>query len=149
MKKYLPRYLLFWAPAFALSLFFRGDLMQFHALRWFFTFFMLLGWGINTAMAAYHYPRKVLSGLLMYAGAHVLLITWLYSLTDRSPALYYLAGAFSFTPLDILVTALLDFNIMHELYAALTVIALCLLGWAAGALYRRTNPNPYRPKIGR
>jgi len=149
MRKFILRYLFFWAPAFILSFFFRGGLMQLYTLKWFFAFFMLFGWGVNTAMAAYHYPRRTMSGILMYVGFNILAIVGLYSWDGVNRAVYYLGGIFSFTPLDILVVALLDFNIPHELYVALLVFCICSLGWIAGMLYRRVNPDPYRPKMGK
>ena len=149
MRKYWLRYLIFWAPAFAVACFYNNGSSLSLALQWALALLMVGGWAINTAMAAAYSPRKVLSALFMYLGAHLLIITTFYqhNTGTRGPAFRLLCGAFSFTPLDIIVTALLDFTIPHELYLAFFLTAVCALGYVAGLLYRWHNPNPYRPRI--
>lgn len=150
MRKYLLRYLIFWAPAVLVACLFNNASPLSQILQWFFAFFMLLGWCANTAMAAYHYPRRTLSVLLMYLGINLLAIVALYNINTGSSAsmlLLRLGGLLSFTPLDILVMALLDFSIPHEIYVTVGVVILCFLGWLAGLFYRRIHPNPYRPTM--
>lgn len=149
MKKYLLRYLIFWAPALLLSLFFRADTPISHILQLFFGFFLLFGWAVNTGMAAYAYPRRMLGALLLYTGANLLLINMQYmgllSFLGRNSRA--VTGILSYTPLDIFLQKLLDFKIPHELYITAAIAILSFAGWLLGILYRYHNPDPYRPKI--
>lgn len=166
MKKYYLRYLFFWVPAVLIACFFNNASMISQVLQWFFASFMVLGWTINTAMAAYTFPRRTLSTLLVYAGVMLLIIVGLYNyafdpassrilqqLNSSFPGLNTgllfrrLGGLLSFTPLDIFVQALLDFAIPHEIYITLFLVGACLIGWICGLVYRFIRPNPYRPKI--
>lgn len=150
MKKYFLRYLIFWAPAVIIALFFNSALMVSQVLQWFFAFFMLFGWAVNTGMAAYRYPRKTLSSLLIYLGVNLLIIVWLYStsLDSRtSRMLVKIGGIFSYTPQDILLKALLEFNIPHEIYITFLIVLLCFIGYLCGLIARRVRPSPYQPRI--
>ena len=150
MKKYLLRYLIFWLPAVLAAYFYNNASAASQVLQWFCAFFMVLGWAVNTSMAAYRYPRKTMALLLGYAGIHILIITMLYSAQYGTAAEMFLlryGGMFSYRPLDIVVMALLDFNIMHEMYVTLFLVFLCFAGFAAGVFYRRLVPDPYRPRI--
>lgn len=152
MRKYYLRYLFFWAPAFFVACFFNNPSMLSQILQWFFAFFMLFGWAVNSAMAAYHFPRTVFSSLLVYLGVNLLITTGLYHISSGSAMsrlLMRIGGLLSFTPLDIVVTALLDFTIPHEVYVVAAVTCVCLAGWLAGVAYRRIHPNPYRPRISK
>jgi hypothetical protein len=150
MKKYMLRYLIFWAPAFLAACFFNNTSPLSQALQWFFAFFMVLGWCVNTGMATYHHPRKMLSNLLLYLGVNLLLITFLYNINAGSVAnriIMRAIGIFSYTPLDIFVMRLLDYNIPQEVYVTFFLFLACLLSWLAAFIYRKLNPNPYRPRI--
>ncbi|MDL2233053.1 hypothetical protein LJC63_05675 [Ruminococcaceae bacterium OttesenSCG-928-L11] len=148
MRKYMVRYLIFWLPAVLVACFYNNPTSLSHGLQWIFAILMLLGWTVNTAMASYHFPRRTLSLILMYLGINMIAALLLYSIDYTLPILR-LAGILSFTPLDILIVALLDFTIPHELYMVGLVVGLAVLGWAAGLLYRRFHPNPYRPHFSK
>ena len=148
MKKYWLRYLLFWAPAFLVACLYNNPSALSQSLQWTFAVLLVTGWAVNTAMLAYHAPRTALSALLIYFGTHLLAITQLYRYSGAHDSLVrLLCGAFSFTPLDVIVRALLDFTIPHELYIAFFLTAVCALGYLAGLFYCWHNPNPYRPRI--
>ena len=150
MKKHLLRYLIFWAPAVIVACFFNNMTTVSQALQWFLAFFMLLGWTVTTGMASYHFPNRILSLLLMHLGINMLLIVALYNLNIGSRwtfVMLRLFGLFSFTPLDIIVNALINFNIPHEIYVTVLLFFSCMLGWIAGFIYRKLNPDPYRPHI--
>jgi hypothetical protein len=100
-------------------------------------------------MAARFYPRNMLAAIMLYFGAGITLTALLYSGQLRSlPAnSRVIAGIFSYTPLDIFLRKMLDFNIMHEAYIISGITALCLFGWLLGLLYRYHNPDPQRPRI--
>jgi hypothetical protein len=111
---------------------------------------MLLGWGVNSAMGAVRHARGILSALLIYLGANLILIEITYNIRAEPQALRMiskLAGTFSFTPLEVALHAVLDFNIPHEMYIAAAIFAICLAGWAAGVVYARFHPDPYRPRM--
>lgn len=151
MKKYYLGYLAFLLPALAVSLFYNNNTTPSIVLQWFCGFFMLFGFGVNTASAAYKYPRSAMSFILCYTGLNLLMATWLYSSsygTTQYTILRHYAGALSYVPLEIMVDALLDFNIPHEVYIILLVAACCLIGFLFGVVRRRVIPNPYRPRIG-
>jgi hypothetical protein len=149
MKRYILRYLFFLTPALLVSLFFRNASAASQVLQWFTAFFMVLGWAVNTGMAAYYYPRDVLGLMLVYAGANLALINLVYHNTwgSRSGWLGELMGAASFTPLQIFVRALIDLNIQQEVYVLAGMVACCAAGYLAGLLARRIYPNPYHPRI--
>lgn len=149
-KNYLI-YFIFLLPALIVSLFFKNDTMLSISLRWFFAFFMLLGFGVNTASAAYRYPRATMSFILIYTGANLLIITAFYASAYNSMPYIFLrdyGGALSYVPLGIMVEALLDFNIQQEVVVTLLTAACCGLGYIFGVVRRRVNPDPYSPRIG-
>lgn len=150
MRKYILRYLIFWLPAAITFYVYHNSSMLSQVLQWFFAFFMLLGWAVNTGMAAYHYPRKVLSLIFGYTGVNVLLTVILYR-SFTGTTLHYVmgnfGGLFSYNPLDVFVMAIVDFNISHELYVLGFLVACCLLAYIIAIIYRWMNPNPYRPRI--
>jgi hypothetical protein len=154
VKKYLVRYVIFWLPAALVAYLFNNSMAASHILLWFTAFFFLLGWGVNTGMAAYRYPRAVLAALLTYTGVHLIVIELLYRQDGRTllgVLLRRVGGAFSFIPLDMFVKALRQYSpsIPHELYATVLLIAVCLIGYLAGLLRRRSHPDPYHPVMGR
>lgn len=153
MGKYLVRYLIFWLPAVCVAYFFNNPSLPSQALQWFFAFFMLLGWSVNTGMAAYHYPRSAMAALLTYAGFNILVIAVLY-MQDYRSALYQVlrgyGGVFSFKPLDILLQSLKPFTgvaLPWEYLVLFILLAGCLLGYIIGLVQRRVSPNPYSPRI--
>lgn len=153
MKRYLLRYLIFWLPALAVSYLFQGGGLVYDLPRWFFASFMILGFSVNTAMAAYHYPRKTLSALLAYGGFNILVIVMLYS-TDYRQGLHIVmkkfGGILSFQPLSIYVEHLRPITSVQlpwEFVVLCVILAGCLLGYLAGLFQRRIHPNPYRPRI--
>ncbi len=151
MRKYIVRYLIFWAPAAAVSLFFFGRSQASQTAQWFCAAFMVLGWAINTGMASRHYPRATLALLLGYLGANILLIVGLYNTPQLSPLHSFLsdyAGIFSYKPLDIIIVAIVDFSLRHEFVVTYALAGLCFCGWLIGQLYRRARPDPYRPTMG-
>lgn len=149
-KNYLI-YLVFLLPALFVSLFYNNDTMLSIVLQWFFGFFMLIGFGVNTASAAYRYPRATMSFVLSYTGVNLLIITAFYaSAYDSLPyiVLRDYGGALSYVPLGIMMDALLDFNIQHEVVITLLIAACCFIGYIFGIVHRHVKPDPYRPKIG-
>jgi hypothetical protein len=150
MKKYILRYLIFWLPAVLAACWYGNSSPLSKGLQWFFAFFLIFGWSVNTAMAAVHFPRGTLSLILLYLGVNFLLIMGLYSVNTATAAgrvLLRMGGLFSFTPLDILIVALLDYSIPHEIYVTAGLVILCFLGWMAGVLVRRLYPPSYRPMV--
>jgi hypothetical protein len=150
VKKYLLRYAIFWLPAVLVAYLFNNNMEISHILLWFTAFFMLLGWAVNTGMAAYYEPSSAIAALMTYTGAHLLIILFLYNTDSRSGlgvVLRQAGGALSFIPLDIFVTALRRYSpsIPHELYVTGFLVACCLAGYLAGLFRRRSRPNPYRP----
>ncbi len=154
MRKHLLRYLLFLAPAFLATLAgrcFPDAGAGLAAARWFFAFLMLLGYGLCTAAFAYRMPRAAAAFILYYTGINLLIITLLYSAQYGTAAYEVLrdyGGALSYVPLEILVEALLDFNVRQEVFVTLLIAASCTIGCLAGLLRRRVSPDPYRPTIG-
>lgn len=151
MRKYYFGYLVFLLPALMVAMIYSNNTQLSIALQWFFGFFMLFGFGVNTSSAAYRYPRSAMSFILLYTGINLLAATWLYSSsygTLQYEMLRRYGGALSYVPLEIMVDALLDFNIPHEVYVILTVTACCLIGFVFGVVRRRVNPDPCRPTIG-
>lgn len=152
MKKYLLRYFIFWLPAVLVAYFYNNAGMLSQTLQWVCAILMIVGWSVNTGFAAYYYPMTTLSILLFYSGVSVIVITAQYMTQYGSIAhtlLHQWGGIISYKPLDILVMAILDFNIPHEIYVVGALIALCAVGLAAGLIQRRIHPNPYHPKIMR
>jgi hypothetical protein len=148
MKKHILRYGIFWLPAVLAACLYTSSSPLSQGVQWFFAFFLIFGWSVNTAMAAVHFPRGTLSLLLLYLGVNFLLIVGLYNVntaTASGRVLLRLGGLFSFTPLDILIVALLDFPIPHEIYVTAGLVILCFLGWMAGVLVRRLYPSSYSP----
>lgn len=153
MRSYLLRYLIFWLPAALMSYVFNFEGETVHVIQWFCVFFMLFGWGVNTGMAAYHYPRSTLSALLTYTGFNIIVIAVMY-VSAEGEGLYLvtrsIGGIFSFGPLDALVQALKNFSgLMWEMCATGTLIAVCVIGYVVGLVQRRVSPNPYRPRIAK
>lgn len=149
-KNYLG-YFFFLLPALAVSIFFNNDTQVSIVLRWFFAFFMLIGFGVNTASAAYRYPRATMTFILVYTGVNLLIITAFYASAYNSLAYVILrdyGGALSYVPLGIMVDALLDFNIQQEVFVTFLVAGCCLVGYVFGLVHRRVSPDPYRPRIG-
>ena len=148
MNKYLIRYLIFWAPA-VLSAYFLahfGGIMQ--VAQWFFGFFMLFGWAINSGMAAYSYPRVTLAFILTYIGVNALLIAALVRQPFGSVGyriLDHVAGAFTYRPLYMFYQAL-EFS-FREMWVAGIVAGACMLGLICGALNRQVKPDPFRPRF--
>lgn len=151
MRKYYFGYLVFLLPALIVSLFYNNNSTISVALQWFFAFFMLFGFGVNTSSAAYKYPRQTISLILFYTGLNLLISTWLYASsygTLQYTILRHYAGALSYVPLEIIVDALLDFNIPQEVYVTLLVSVCGFIGLIFGVVRRRVSPDPYRPTIG-
>ena len=150
MKKYLLRYLFYWAPAFLASLLLRDAGTAAQVLRLFCAFFMLFGWAVNSGMAASREPRRTMAAILLYLGFALLMVNALYTGALQSrlgSAGVVLGGIFSYTPLEAIVDKMRDFRIPHEYYLTLGVAALCAIGWLLGLLYRFHNPDPSRPVI--
>ena len=117
-------------------------------IQWFFGFFMLLGWTVNTIMATYSHPRQALAFILAYFGINALLIIALSRApfsSARHVILDHTAGAFTFRPLYMLYQALRDFSIFQELWIAVIITMACGVGFVCGMFYRQVRPNPYRP----
>ena len=88
--------------------------------------------------------------MLVYLGVNMILIEIIYNIRAGPQAMRLisrLAGTFSFTPLEVILGALLDFNIPQEIYITAAIFIICLAGWAVGLAYRRFHPDPYRPRI--
>jgi hypothetical protein len=156
MRKQILRYLIFLLPALAVSLLARplaGVLPAgiYTGIRWFFAFFMVFGYGLCSAVFAYRHPRAAAAFILYYTGFNLLVITAFYSAEYGAAAYGFLrdyGGALSYVPLGIMVEALLDFNIRHEVVVALVLAAVMGIGFLGGVFRRRSSPDPYRPTIG-
>lgn len=121
-------------------------------IQWFFAFFMLIGWGINTGMAAYHFPYSTLTALFVYAGFNVLATSIVYVADYRSGTyivLRALGGLFSFKPLEPLLRVLQSFSGPAELITIACITGCCLVGYIVGVLQRRVSPDPYSPRMMR
>ena len=158
MRKYLIRYFIFWAPAILSTYFLEPLDGTGRVAQWFLGFFMLLGWAINSGMAAYNHPRGTLAFITAYIGVNAVLITVLvntsllvntsfgapgYAIFDHA------AGAFTFRPLYMLYDALRNGSSVsqEEMWIAGIVAAACLVGFVCGVLSRQLNPDPIRPKF--
>ncbi|MCL2857158.1 MAG: hypothetical protein FWE19_05480 [Oscillospiraceae bacterium] len=148
MSKYLIRYLIFWAPAILSAYFLTPQsttLLQ--VAQWFFGFFMLFGWAMNTGMAAYSYPKQSITFILAYFGVNALLITRLVNTSYSSSGYVVLdtvAGAFTYRPLYMLYGALEASNFREMLIVGI-VAGCCVVGFVWGVLHRQVKPDPYRP----
>ena len=154
MRKYLFRYLVFWAPAILAAYLLAGRGTTAEIIQWFCGFLMLLVWAVNTGQAAYEYPRQTLTFILAYFGVNALLITALFRApfgSLRYVILDHTAGAFTFRPLYMLYQTLREFSLsQEELWITGIVTAVCVVGFICGMLYRQVKPNPCRPTfIGR
>lgn len=151
MVKVFLRYLLFWFPAFTISVFYNNNSVSSQALQCFTAFFMLLAWAVNTGAFAYRYPRAALVFLLAFGGAHIVLINMVYRTTGTlHTILRIICGLFTFRPLNIFVRMLQPYNnLPHEQIIILALLFSCLLGYLFGAVQRRVNPNPYSPRMMR
>ena len=150
MRKYLIRYLILWAPAILSAYILTPQSpTALQLAQWFFGFFMLLSWAVNTGAAAYSYPRQTTIFIFAYSGVNALLITALraapYS-SVRYPILVHLAGAFTFRPLHMLYESLEYSSItFREMWMAGIVAGACAAGFLWGMLYRQIRPDPNRP----
>ena len=147
------RYFIFWLPAFSVAVLYNNSSPLSHVLQWFFGFFMLFGWSVNTGMAAYHKPRAALSALLFYAGLVTLITVVIYATSFRD-ILHIIArllgGVALYWPMGMILRSIqLLGNRPWELILLAVVCGCCLAGCLAGLLQRRSNPNPYRPRINR
>lgn len=150
MRKYLLRYLIFWLPAVTVSCFFNNSTMLSHILQWFFCFFMVFGWAVNTGMAAYRQPRPALAALLVYSGFNIIITVVKYTTDPREGlgvVLRRVGGLFSYNALDIMVRAISQFSIPHELCVLGLVAGCCFVGYVVGLVQRRIHPDPYSPRI--
>ena len=152
MKKYFLRYLVLWLPAFLAALLFNNSGLPSIVLQLFLGVAMLVGWAVNTGMAARLYPRAAMALVLFYFGASLIAVRFHY--TGQLRRLFgahsvTAAGIFSYVPLDVFLQKILYFNIRHEVYIIVGITLLCLFGWLMGMLYRWHNPDPYRPRIKR
>ena len=151
MKSYYLRYIVLWAPACLAACFFNNTGTASQVLQWICVALMIVGWTINTAMSAYNFPALALANTLLYFGVNEVLAILFYSTNGGANAklIQRLTGLFSYTPLDIVVTHILDLDIPHELYI-IGFLSICMAGGVVAALYyRRIRPNPYRPSITR
>ena len=152
MTKYMLRYIIFWLPALIVAYAFNNNMLISHVLQWLFAFFLIFGWAANTGMAAYELPRQTLVFLFIYIGVTILIIVGIYSTDPREiphVLLRHVAGATSVVPLSIMMKALHDFNIPHEAVVSGVLVGGCIIGYIAGVVSRRVNPNPYRPRMKR
>jgi len=147
MRKYLIRYLIFWAPAVLSAYLLTPQSTILQVAQWFFGFSMLFCWAMNTGMAAYNYPRQSIIFILAYFGVNALLITLLvgapYS-SARYAILDLAAGAFTYRPLYMLYESMLETS-FREIWIAGIVAGACVVGFIWGVLYRQIKPDPYRP----
>ena len=158
MRKHLLLYIGFWLPAIVSAyLLVPHNTTTMQVVQWFLGFFMLLGWTVNSGMAAYSYPRATFAFIMAYIGVNAALITALVNasllpLVDASfgSASYIIldhaAGAFTFRPLYMLYGALREFSISHEeLWVMGIAAAACVIGFICGMFARQLNPDPIRP----
>jgi len=148
MRKYLFRYLIFWLPAIGASYLLNSGEITPQIIRWFFGFFMLFSWGVNTAMFAYNHPRGALSFVFGYFGVNVLLIMGLHNASFGSAGYRifdHAAGLFTYRPLSMIYSTLLEFPVFQEMWIIGIVTGICLVGFLCGLFYRQVRPNPYRP----
>lgn len=157
MRKHLLRYLIFLVPALAVAWLARplSGILSAETLtgaRWFVAFFMLLGYGLCTAMFAYRSPRGAAAFILYYTGFNLLIITAFYAAEYGAAAYGVLrdyGGALSYVPLGVLVEALLEMNLRRPEVIVTLVLAICMgAGYLGGVIRRRSAPDPYRPTIG-
>jgi hypothetical protein len=140
MKKYLLRYIVFWLPALAVSLWAhwnRGASLE--AASLFFGFFMLFGFAVNSGMAARFHPRHTIAAILFYFGGSIILTTLVYTGQLRQllgTQARTIAGIFSYVPLNAFLMRILDYNIPHEVYIISGLTALMLFGWLVGVICR-------------
>lgn len=139
MLKYTLRALLFWLPALFAS--FLPDSAFALVFQWFFAFFLLLGWPVNTAMAAYRFARAALSRLLGWAGLSALTLVVMYSNDYTSPLralARLLSGLLCVWPLEVVVRTLQAvWNGPCELAIFALLFTGCAVGWLVGALTGR------------
>ena len=150
MRKYLIRYLIFWAPAILSAYLlapFNTTVMQ--VVQWFLGFVLLFGWAINSGVAAYSYPYGTIAFIMTYVGVNAILITALVNASFGSASyiiLDHAAGAFTFRPLYMLYDALRESSIaMEEMWIAGIVAIVCVVGFICGMFSRQLNPDPIRP----
>ena len=168
MGIYYVRYIVFWLPIAVITVLLRTEpvyaVFERYVGPWgpittemiaffiqlFFILFMLLGWLINSAMAAIRFPRRTLSGILIYFGLNMFLIMGYYASYYGSPLYHFLryyGGIFSYVPMNALIQKFIDYNLSHEIWATGIITACCLIGFVIGAVQRRVHPNPYRPRM--
>lgn len=151
MGKYYLTYGLFLLPALVVALFLKNGSAASIMAQWFFALLMLFGFCATTYLAAYQYPRGVLSLILMYAGMNLIIFYLFYKSLYGSAAYHFLrdyGGALSYVPLGILVDTLNDFTVNIEIYVILAVTSCMLMGYLAALVKRRVKPYPYTPRIG-
>jgi len=154
MRKYILRYTVILLPALlayylAYFLLPPGNI-PIQIAQWVLGFFLLLGWGVNSAAAAYHYPRYTISFMLAYVGVSTLLVWGRYHSSFGTTAytvLDHAAGALTYRPLAMLYQALQDFNIFQELWLIGILTCCCAIGFLCGLIYRQIRPNPYHPTM--
>ena len=149
MRKHLIRYLIFWAPAILSAYLLTPQGTAIQIAQWFFGFFMLIGWAVNTAIATYSHPRGTLTFILAYFGVNAILITALVEAPFRSVRyiiLNHAAGAFTYRPLYMLYQTLQDLPVSREeMWITGLVAGSCAVGFVCGVFYRQIKPNPCRP----
>ncbi|WRS26836.1 hypothetical protein U6B65_10915 [Oscillospiraceae bacterium MB08-C2-2] len=142
MGKYLVRYMIFWLPGAILALTFQNDSMFSVILQWFFAFFFLFGWAVNSGMASAYYPRSTLSFLLVYTGIVALGLIAMYSASYHSQwgnTVRLIVGLLSFQPMDIAIQLFLRYSIPHEAYVLGLQVITCLIGYFVGLIYRKSK----------
>lgn len=165
MRKYLLRYVYLWIPA-AVAVYLPTVILPamvpslsglpasipVHILQWVCALIMLIGWSLNTGMLSYHYPWNTAACLLGYYGISLVLVSLLYwadSGTLLKALLDIFAGLISFKPLHMFDRALKTVFMRSEFAVINILVACCAVGYVMGLIFRRTHPNPYRPKLYR
>lgn len=163
MGRYYAGYLLCWLPAAVFTVLLRNEKVFALLSAWtssatlisfgiqvFCAVFMLLGWMAVSYFAAYRFPSRTLSSILIYFGVNMLIIMGYYASFYGSPLyrfLRYYGGIFSYVPMNVGIQAFIDYNVSHEIWATGIIAGICFIGFLAGALRRRVSPNPYRPRM--
>ena len=150
MGKYYFSYALFLFPALVTALFFKNDSAASITAQWFFALVLLVGFTFTTYLAAYPYPRRTLSLILMYTGINLIIFYFFYKSVYGTSQYIFLrdyGGALSYVPLGVLIDVLGDLKQNIEVYVILAVASCMLLGYLAALVKRRVKPYPYTPKI--
>jgi len=152
MKKHTLACVLIWLPAVLTHYLYNNDTALSQVLQWVFAALLIVGWAINTGLLAYRWPWGALARILFYTGVNLLAITMLYAQpygTVPQALLSRWGGILSYNVLSILIDALIDFNIPHEIFVLGVLVAAQLIALVVGLGYRRVRPCPYRPVIRR